>query len=145
MTNNRFQILAAASAISLGGCAAGPAPEQSSVVIADDCPVLEATDFVAWINKMPGTKSATLHVTGKLTLPSSGYSAKLNTGILDRRFPPTQRLNLEVVPPAGPAAQVLTTIEVKSEFPAASSRYRAVTIQCGAQTLAEITQVEEVH
>ena len=112
---------------------------------AADCPVTEASDFAAWVNKMPGPDGAKLHVTGKLTFPTSGYDAKLKAGILDRRIPPKQRLILEVTPPNGPAAQVITTLEINTYFPAAYDRYRGIAIRCGSQTLVEITEVPLVY
>jgi len=123
----------------------GPAPKAPSDVASDSkCPVIEASNFKAWRNAMPGPGEPKLNIRGQVMFPSAGYTHELKLGILDRRRPPTQRLTLEVTAPSGPSAQVLTTQEVSGQFPALAAQYQAVTIVCGTKVLAEITEVEEV-
>jgi len=68
-------------------------------------------DWHAWHDTMPG-KPATLHVEGKCTFPTSGYTVSLKPmrpGI----NPKIYLMELVVRPPTGPVNEVLTTVEVK--------------------------------
>jgi hypothetical protein len=71
-------------------------------------------DFRAWIE---GT--ATLHVEGTVTLPTPGHTAAL-VPVADRaaRDADTLRLRLDVDPPEGLVAQVLTDARVAWSGPA---------------------------
>lgn len=148
MTSHRLERLLGLSLLSsLAACStygADPASTTSSGIVSDACPVVEASNFKAWVNTMPGPSEPKLNVRGQLVFPSAGYTHELRLGILDRRRPPTQRLTLEVTAPNGPSAQVLTTQEVSGQFPALAAQYQAITIICGAKVIAEINEVEEV-
>lgn len=128
-------------------CSNGNAPEMkpSPTPIQANCPVLESKDWVAWLNRMPGPDGASLHISGKVVMPTPGYNIEVIKGPLDRRQPPAQRLRLNITPPPGMVPQVLTTQEVKASFLAQASAYRAVIIGCGDKVLAEITNVETVY
>ncbi len=91
---------------------------------------------------MPGPGATReLIATGEIVLPTPGYRATLSAGAADRSATPVQQLILDLTPPSGPVAQVLTTESVRYQGPAISMRYRAVRIMCGGQMLAEITDV----
>ena len=128
-------------------CVAGNTPKMKphQPPARASCPIIESSDWVAWLNKMPGTDGASLHVSGKIVLPTPGYTIEVKAGPLDRRAPPAQRLRLVVTPPAGMVAQVTTTQEVKAKFPARASDYRAIIIGCGDKTLAEVIEIPAVH
>ena len=114
-------------------------PKQAS------CLIGESSDWVAWLNKMPGPDGPSLHISGKIVLPTPGYTVEVRKGPLDRRQPPSQRLRLELTPPTGIVAQVTTTQEVKASFPTNLSAYRSVIIGCGDKVLATINNVETVY
>ena len=106
------------------------------------CPVVESRAWAAWVNAMPGPGATReLIATGEIVLPTPGYRATLSAGAADRSATPVQQLILDLTPPSGPVAQVLTTESVRYQGPAISMRYRAVRIMCGGQMLAEITDV----
>lgn len=110
-----------------------------------DCPVLESSDWIAWINQMPGAGQPTLNISGKVVVPTGGYSLSVQMGPLDRSMPPSQRLILTATPPDGPALQALTTMDVREQFPAIVPSYRSIIIVCAKTTLAEINTVETVR
>ena len=134
---------AALSALALGAChTSPPAPGQAG----RECAVYESSDWAAWINAMPGPGAQrTLHVTGRIVVPTPGYSATLTAGAADRSAIPTQQLNLNLTTTDGMVLQVLTTREVAYEGPAIAQQYRAVRIMCGGAQLAEITDITIAH
>ncbi|KEO90476.1 hypothetical protein EH31_10335 [Erythrobacter longus] len=148
MNSAKFERLVGLGLVaSLSACStynAGPAPDTSSQIVADACPVMEGSNFKAWLNMMPGNGEPKLNVRGQVVFPSAGYTHELKLGILDRRQPPTQRLIIEVTAPSAPSAQVLTTQEVSGQFPALASKYQAITIVCGTKVLAEITEIDKI-
>lgn len=106
------------------------------------CPVVESRAWAAWVNAMPGPGATRqLIATGEIVLPTPGYKVTLTAGAADRSATPVQQLILDLTPPSGPVAQVLTTEGVRYQGPAISMQYRAVRIMCGGQMLAEITDV----
>lgn len=132
---------------SLAACSTyeqGAVSDTNNDILSASCPVIEASDFRAWVNAMPGSSEPTFNISGQVVFPSAGYLHELKLGMLDRRRPPTQRLTLEVTAPNGPSAQAMTTQEVSGQFPAPASRYQAVTIICGGEVIVEINEVEEV-
>jgi hypothetical protein len=87
----------------------------------------DKSEFKAWIDKMPGAHN-TLHVTGTVTVPTTGYH-----GSLVEAVPPginRQILILEVklVKPTGPAGQMVSHIPVSYDKPN-SFDYKEVTIR----------------
>jgi hypothetical protein len=145
---HRFLIVTAAIAIS--ACAQQTAPENgdetSDDQVADtvNCPVIESSDWAAWVDKEPGADAvATLHVTGNVTLPTPGYTESWELGIADRAMPPGQHLHLILTPPEGMVAQVITPQEVHYQAVAQYPAYRAVMVRCGDEMLAEISPVPE--
>ena len=74
--------------------------------------------FRAWIDRAPGGRP-TLHVTGTCTLPTPAHTAGLvPAGPGDAADPNDLRLHLDVHPPDGPVAQVLTDVTVAWSAPA---------------------------
>lgn len=110
-----------------------------------DCRILSSTDWVAWVNAMPGPDARPkLIVTGRVTVPTGGYRVTLEQGPLQEIHPPVQQMMLRVQPPSGGATQAVVTHEVRAELPALDS-YGSVTIRCGSSTLATITDVERAY
>ncbi len=85
-------------------------------------------NWSAWHNLMPGSEPA-LHVTGEVTCPTSGYTARLSPSSPQGINPATYLMDLIVTPPA-PGTLVL---EVVTDVPLhyqelTSERYTDVTI-----------------
>ncbi|WP_375200992.1 hypothetical protein [Hyphococcus sp.] len=116
--------------------------ETSTPQAAAECPVIEARNWSAWVNAMPGPDAKPmLHVAGDVDLPTPGYDIAWQEGMADRSATPVQRLMLTLTPPDGMAAQVVTTESVKYEGPALTKTYGGVIVLCGGEALAEIDEV----
>lgn len=106
------------------------------------CPVIESSEWAAWVNAMPGPAATKqLIATGQVVLPTPGYTVTLTAGMADRSATPMQQLILTATPPTGMVTQVLTKVPVRYEGPAISMNYRAIRIMCGGQMLSEIADV----
>ncbi len=112
------------------------------------CPVLDSSDWAAWVNAMPGLEGPSLIVTGVVTLPTPGYSVTLEAGTSDRSMRPVQNVELSARPPAMDAPQVLSDYEVRFEMPSAApingntAPFTAVRVNCAGQEIARIEPVE---
>jgi hypothetical protein len=75
-----------------------------------------SSNWKAWHNVMPGTKP-TLHVTGDVTAPTTGYSARLKPRNPQGINQAIYFLDLVLTPPPGgqPVNQVITTFQVRYE------------------------------
>jgi hypothetical protein len=126
--------------LGLAGCAAATAPGGGT------CPVSGSANWAAWINAMPGpgTGRPRLIVKGDVTVPTGGWTLKLEQGPLAESDPPVQTMELRATPPSGMATQAIVTQEVRAELPALP-RYGSVVIRCGSETLATISPVEKVY
>jgi hypothetical protein len=136
-------LLAVPLAVALSGCAVPVEPPE------DACPVVASRDWSAFVNAMPGpNRRPELIVSGTVTLPSAGYTVTLRPGAADRALPPVQFVELVAIPPAGPAATVLTETDVRLSMPAPAvdpggpAAYRGVRVLCGSSELAFIAPVE---
>jgi hypothetical protein len=119
-----------------------PAPAQTPPTPLPDCPILGASDWVAFINAMPGPGARPkLIVTGKVRVATGGYRANFTDMRLAESYPVQIFLDLEATPPSGPATQAIETIDVRGEWPMAPP-IGSVAIRCGNQTLARIANVE---
>lgn len=167
MTSLRLIALAATSGIILAACAPPadhpPAPTPAPVETApepetpvtpesapeattDQCAVMDSRDWEAWINRMPGPDATvSVHVVGKVDVRSGGYTFNWEVGPMDRSMTPILNLKLIPVAPTDSATMAISTEEVQYTGPLAGSSYRGVTVTCGGQTLAEITEVPDVH
>lgn len=131
---------ALASLLGVAGCATAAAPGEGP------CPITESKEWGAWINAMPGPGSGRprLIVKGNVTVPTGGWTLKLEQGPLAESDPPVQTMELLATPPSGMATQAIVTQEVRAELPALP-RYGSVVIRCGSETLATIRDVERVY
>ncbi|QNM82199.1 hypothetical protein H8M03_09215 [Sphingomonas sabuli] len=135
--------LAAAATVSLTACAAVPPP---TVPPPPPCAVAGSSDWNAWINKMPGPGARpTLHVTGKVTTPTGGYTVGFDQPLQVREsFPVQVVVTLQAAPPAGAATQAIVTHDVRGQWPM-DAAVGSVEVRCGTQTLATIAPVPEAN
>jgi len=135
--------------VALAACQTPPptlAPVPQPVPTPSACAVLDSRDWSAWINRMPGPDARpTLHVTGKVDLPHSGYSVAVRDGPADRSANPVQQIIIETSLRSGMHPQVVTTAEVNFVGPVIAPSYRAIRVMCGGRQLAEITDIPDVH
>lgn len=126
----------------LASCAAVPA---SGPAASGPCPIAGSGNWAAWINAMPGPNARpTLIVTGKVTVPTGGYSWQWADMRVMESHPVQVVADLRVIPPAGGATQAIVTHDVRGEWPM-SPPVGSVTVTCGNQTLARIAPVETAH
>ena len=87
------------------------------------------TKWSAWYNTMPGSPH-TLHVTGTITVPTTGYHAKLTQHIPPGINPTIYLLDLIVTPPASGTIvhQTVTELSVDPYEEETENRYLQVTI-----------------
>ena len=118
-------------------------PDTTIVDAAADCPVIESSEWSAWIDAEPSATGANpqLHIRGNVVLPTPGYSAEWTAGPSDRAMPPGQRFTLSFSPPDGMVTQVITPMNVAYQGDAAYPEYRVIYIICGDEQLAEITEI----
>ena len=117
----------------------GPAPQPVPLRPGGgDCPILSSSGWGAWIEKKGAENILT--VSGRVTLPSAGYSTSLVFGETREINPPSQTVRLVVRPPGGPSAQVITEKEVVEQFNSLP-RYSEVIITCGGKTIGRVGQV----
>lgn len=109
----------------------------------DSCPIVSSRDWRAWVNAMPGPDARpTLHVSGTVVAPTAGYRIEFRPNLLVRESYPVQVVaTLQPFPPSGPAAQVLTTHDVRWQWPLTSGPVGSVTIECGDRQIARIEPV----
>jgi hypothetical protein len=74
----------------------------------------KCTDWYASHDHMPGSPK-TLYVTGKCTFPTEGYSVELKPANPQGINPKIYLLNKIVHKPKDPAADVITTVDVRYE------------------------------
>ena len=124
----------------LSACATAPAPAPPASAAA--CPITASSDWKAWVNAMPGPNAKpTLIVTGKVTVPTGGYTFAWRDLRTMESHPVQIVADLEALPPEGPATQAIETHDLRGEWPA-TPPVGSVTVTCGQQTLARISPVE---
>ena len=159
-------LTAAAAAMMLAGCATYPQPGPQYPVGYPDggygppqgtyppgaeppnakCPIANSGEWNAWVNMMPGPNARpTLHVTGKVVVPTGGYRIGFDPQLVLRESYPAQAIaQLRVTPPREMATQAVMTHEVRWEWPM-SQPIGSLEIVCEGETLARISQVETAH
>lgn len=109
------------------------------------CPVARSSDWTAWVNAMPGPGARPkLIVTGKITVPTGGYRTEWSDMRVAESHPVQIFADLRVIPPSGPATQVVTTHDVRGEWPV-DPPVGSVTVRCAGEVLARISPVETAH
>ena len=84
-------------------------------------------EFKAWIDKMPGANN-TLHVTGTVTVPTTGWQATLTEANPQGTNPKILILEVKTVKPTGPVGEVVSHVPVRYDKPQ-SPDYTDVTIR----------------
>ena len=121
-----------------------PAPPSRPDGPTAACPILESSEWAAWVNAMPGPDRPTLIVTGKVTVPTGGWRLTLEAGPIQESYPAVQRVELRATPPSGAATQALVTHEVRGEF-GYNQEIGAVAVRCGSRALATISSIEKAY
>jgi hypothetical protein len=94
----------------------------------------DKSEFKAWLDEMPGPgKHHTLHVTGKVTVPTTGYQVSLVEAVPQGINPKILILDVKKVKPSGPAGQMISHVPVKYDKPN-SPTYTEVTIRGDGDT-----------
>ena len=128
--------------LTLSACSAAPGPPSAA---RSACPILSSSDWAAWINAMPGPGAKPrLIVTGKVTVPTSGYRIEWADMRVAESYPVQIFADLVVVPPSEAAAQLVSTLDVRGEWPV-DPPVGSVAVQCGDRPLARIAPVETAH
>ena len=118
-----------------------PVPAQAPFTPARDCPIVDSSEWVAWVDAMPGPgKQARLMVSGKLRVPTGGYRARFSDIRIAESYPVQIFLDLVVTPPAGPATQAMTNVDVRGEWPVPPP-VGSVAIRCGRQVIGRIDEI----
>jgi hypothetical protein len=109
------------------------------------CPILRSGEWNAWVNMMPGPGARpTLHVTGKVVVPTGGHQMHFDPLIVRESYPAQGVARLRVTPPSGPATQAVMTHDVRWEWPL-TQQVGSLEIVCEGETLARIQQVQQAH
>jgi hypothetical protein len=140
-----MRLLVLASALTLASCQAVPAGPPQGPIGAMECGVTGSSDWAAWINAMPGPNARpTLIVTGKVTVPTGGYSFAWGDMRVMESYPVQVALELRSIPPAGGATEALVTHDVRGEWPI-TPPVGSLTVRCGDMVLTRISPVETAH
>ena len=134
-----------ASALSLGSCAAVPPDVSQDPAETRECRIIGSSGWGAWVNAMPGPDARpTLIVTGRVTVPTGGYRFAWRDMRVMQSYPVQVALELDAIPPAGPATQALVTHDVRGQWPI-DPPVGSLTVRCGDRLLARIAPVETAH
>ena len=135
--NPRLPLIAAFAMLSACATAAPPPPEP--------CPIVASSGWEAWVNAMPGpmNKGATLHVVGKVTVPSGDWTARFVGSRVMESYPVQVVVELDATS-SGMGIQVPVTREVRGSWPSEQA-VGSVTVTCRGTTLARIAPVETAH
>ncbi len=139
----------------LAGCgAADPATAGADRQTAENAMetqtvILDTADWAAWINAMPGPgqgEEKPFYVTGRVQLPTPGYSVALRPTTPQGFNPQILMLDLVIEPPAPDQmlAQVLTWYDVRYEAAVGADPYMQVSILHGGEIIAGAA-VETAH
>jgi hypothetical protein len=133
--------LAASMTASLASCATAPPPPAGAM----ECGIIGSSDWAAWVNAMPGPNAQPkLIVTGKVTVPTGGYRFAWRDMRVMESYPVQVVVELDAIPPAGPATQAVVTHDVRGEW-AMSPPVGSLTVRCGDMVLVRICPVETAH
>lgn len=110
--------------------------------VTTDCPVIDSRDWSAKIDAVQNPDAPRLTVRGVIDLPTPGWNALLRETFADRAMPPGVHYTIDFTPPEGAVAQVVTPRHVTHVSKAAAHGYRSITVHCGDEVLAEITEIQ---
>ena len=131
------QLLAAAAALALAGCAV-PVPEETF----SQCDAAGSGRWTATIESYQTTHGDPLTrynlvVAGEVTVPSGGYRVWLEEGPLLEIEPRTQQILVRTDPPDEGATMAIVAHNVRGAFPA-KKNIGEVVIRCGDGTIAVV-------
>ena len=110
-----------------------------------ECGIVRSSGWAAWVNAMPGPNARpTLIVTGKVTVPTGGYRFAWRDMRVMESYPVQVAVELNAIPPDGPATQALVTHDVRGQWPV-DPPVGSLTVRCGDMVLARIAPVETAH
>ena len=133
------------AALALASCATVEAHAPLGPDGGAECPIVGSSDWRAWVNAMPGPNARpTLIITGKVTVPPGGYRFTWRDMRVMESYPVQVAIDLQSIPPAGPATQAVVTHDIRGEWPI-SPPVGSMTILCGDMVLARIAPVETAH
>ncbi|HEX8666871.1 MAG TPA: hypothetical protein VF727_00685 [Allosphingosinicella sp.] len=130
----RLFLLAPFASLALSGCFVA-VPET----VYSPCHASGSAGWRAWVEtwKTSHGKPLTrrnLVVTGTVTVPTGGYSVRLEPGPIQRIRPRTQQIMVRTTPPREGATQALVTHNVSGSFKL-PKRVERLAIRCGDGTL----------
>lgn len=109
------------------------------------CGITGASDWQAWVSAMPGPNARpTLIATGKVTVPTGGWSFEWRDIRVMESHPVQVVAELEAIPPSGGATQAVASHDVRGEWPI-DPPVGAFTVRCGDMILARVSPVETAH
>lgn len=122
-----------------------PYPPGPPAAEPQHCGIIGSREWVAWVNAMPGPGAQpTLIVTGKADTPTGGYRLAWRDMRVMESYPVQVVVELEAIPPSGPASQAIVTHDVRGQWPS-QQPVGALTVRCGDKVLARISPVETAH
>lgn len=143
-TVNIYKIVLAAFAMINISCSAHINSDAETTVEnrTPTCSVLQHQNWHGWIDKFSNeSQNYRLNVSAEVTFPTPGFSIEWKQGPMDRRFPPTLRLNLIPTYPEGPTVQILTTEKIHYTFDTPISSFSRILVFCDDTLLSEIVDV----
>lgn len=94
---------------------------------------------------MPGPNARpTLIASGKVTVPTGGYRFAWRDMRVLESYPVQVVAELEAIPPSGGATEVVTTHDIRGEWPI-DPPVGSFTVRCGDMVLASVSPVETAH
>lgn len=107
------------------------------------CIPLNASQWSAWIDTMPGTQGPTLHVKGVGIVYRPDWQVTLTAGALDKNQPPTQHVQITTISsgswqPKDPPIEV----PVDLAMPAPKAKLGAVAVDC--RTGLELVRITDI-
>lgn len=115
-----------------------PPPGSYPPTAPESCPIASSREWRASANR--AIDRPMLELSGTVVAPTAGYRMEFFPYLQQSRSgDPSQRIaRLLPVPPGQPAAQALTTHDVRWQWPLQSGPIRSVTVVCGDRTLADV-------
>lgn len=118
-----------------------PLPAAIPFAPALDCPIIDSSEWNAWVDDMPGpNKQPELIVTGKVRVPTGGFKLDLRLDRIAESYPVQVTVMLDVERPTGPVTQAIVTHDLNGTFPVPPP-VGSVTIRCGRQVIGRIHEI----
>jgi hypothetical protein len=127
------------------GNTATPTADTKNQVAGAPCIPLNAAQWSAWIDTMPGTEGPTLHVKGVGIVYRKDWAVRLTAGALDKNKPPSQHVDLATIS-SGPWYPGDPPIEVPVQLamPAPKEKLAAVVVNCFDDKGLELVRITDI-